>query len=399
MILFKNATLSNNQQATILVDKGKIVAINPDIDECTTGTVVDCEGRLLLSGMIDVHVHFRDPGFPQKEDSSSGTKAALRGGVTSIIDMPNTSPLCVTKDELQHKKSIYAQHAYCNYGFHFGGDARDNSNNLPNPNEYAALKIFLNESTGHMLVTDDKVLDNLFKKSSFIAVHAEGEAVDKAIYYAKKYQNTLYLCHISQKEELQLINYAKNQGQKIFAEVCPHHILFNSSQTTPLLSMKPCLRTARDQQALLEALDNGLLDTWGTDHAPHLIAEKEAALTYGIPSIEFALEILLTLAKEMKWSYQKVEQLYSKHPQQIFQIRNKGKIDIGYDADFVLIEQNTPYIIKESDIQSKCQWSPYVGYQSQSKIHSTYIGGELVYSSKEYSFNKSSYTKELTYER
>ncbi len=391
MTLFKKALLSNHKIQDILVNNGQVVDVQDHIDN-NSHDIVNCDGRLLLSGMTDSHVHFRDPGFPQKEDASTGTKAALRGGVTSIIDMPNTSPLCVTPEELQHKKSIYQQNAYCNYGFHFGGDARDNSNNLPTPSEYASLKIFLNESTGHMLVTDDNVLDRLFQSSKFISVHAEGDAVDKAIYFAKKHNNTLYLCHISQQEEVQLIVKAKAQNLNIFAEVCPHHVVFNSSQTTNLLTMKPQLRSKRDQECMLEALDRGIIDTWGTDHAPHLISEKEAQLTYGIPSIEFSLEILLTLAKDMNWSYQKVEELYSKTPRNIFQIQNNT-------ADFVLIDQAQDYVIQDSDIVSKCGWSPYVGYHAKSKIQSTYIGGEEVYNAQTQTFKKSSYIKELNYDR
>ncbi len=398
MTLFKNALLSSNQVRDILVDQGTIQLISTCIDS-PTDHIIDCEGRLLLSGMIDGHVHFRDPGFPQKEDATSGTKAALRGGVTSILDMPNTLPLCISTQELAHKKSIYRQNSYTNYGFHFGGDARDNSLQLSHPSQYAALKIFLNESTGYMLVTDDNVLNNLFSKAHYIAVHAEGDAVDKAIYFAKKHHNTLYLCHISQAEELQFIQDAKNKKLPIFAEVCPHHLLFNQKDTSALLTMKPSLRTTRDQDMLLQALDSGLLDTWGTDHAPHLISEKETQLTYGIPVIEFALELLLTLAKDMNWSHQKVESLYSSMPQNIFSIKKKGRITESYDADFVLVEQDTSYTIHEKDIVSKCNWSPYLGRKVTSKIHSTYIGGEEVYNASSQEFKKSRYIKELSYDR
>ena len=398
MILFKNALLSDNSTWDILVNDGTIVQLDSKITS-SADTTINCDGKLLLSGMIDSHVHFRDPGFPQKEDATSGTKAALRGGVTSIIDMPNTDPLCVGVAELEQKRNIYNEKSYTNYGFHFGADARDNSKILKDISNVASLKIFLNESTGHMLVTDDIVLDKLFANSLYIAVHAEGEAVDKAIYYAKKHKNILYLCHISQAEELQMIQMAKSQNLPIFAEVCPHHVLFNKAEETNLLIMKPRLRTSNDQDALLKALDSGLIDTWGTDHAPHLISEKEEKLTYGIPSIEFSLELLLTLSKEMNWSYDRVAKLYSANPRQIFKISKKGRIAQGYDADFVLIEQDTPYVIQESDVISQCGWTPYLGRKVSANIHSTYIGGEEVYNKEHKTFNKSKYTKELYYER
>ncbi|MGL4393836.1 MAG: dihydroorotase [Brevinema sp.] len=396
MICFKNARLANKEIVDILVENGKIIEIAPRISMQTE--TIDCEGRLLLSGMIDSHVHFRDPGFPHKEDATSGSKCALRGGVTSFLDMPNTKPLCTSPEELAHKKSIYREHSYANFGFHFGGDARDNSEHLADPKEYAALKIFLNESTGHMLIEDDLVLDKLFAKAKYIAVHAEGDAVDKAIYFAKKHRNILYLCHISQQEEVQIIQKAKSDKLPVFAEVCPHHILFNTSQETDLLTMKPRLRSERDQKAMLEALDRGIIDTWGTDHAPHLIEEKKAQLTYGIPALEFALEILLTLAKEMSWSYEKVQSLYSSMPAHIFQIQHKGKISVGYDADFVLIEDEG-YTISHKDVISKCAWTPYEGYKTTAQIHSTYIGGDLVYRRDTNEFFLSKYTKELSYDK
>ncbi len=394
MIVFKNALLSDGRNTDILVKDGKIVEIGRDL---TADRVVNCEGRLLLSGMIDSHVHFREPGLTQKEDAESGTKAALRGGVTSIIDMPNTAPLCVTPLELQNKKDIYRRKAFSNYGFHFGGDARDNSANLPPAGSYAALKIFLNESTGHMLITDDEVLENLFRAAPLIAVHAEGDAVDKAVYYAEKYGNTLYLCHISLEEELKLIRRAKERGLPVYAEACPHHVLFDRSMESELLVMKPGLRSARDRELMLEAVDSGLIDTWGTDHAPHLISEKQSALTYGIPAVEFALEILMTLAKQNSWGFNRVESLYSSTPAHIFGIKNKGAVEVGKDADFVLVDYDRPYTISQKDAVSKCGWTPYEGFRAESSIHSVYIGGETVYDGNQ--FYKSPYAGELEYDR
>lgn len=397
MILFKNALLADGSYQDILVEEGKIKNLSKNLTIDNT-EVIDCQGRLLLSGMIDPHVHFRDPGLTHKEDAESGSKAAIRGGVTSIIDMPNTIPLCTTVEELNKKREIYHHKSFCNYGFHFGADARDNIKDIINAKNFASLKIFLNESTGHMLIKDDTLLEKMFQSSRFIAVHAEGDAVDKAIYFANKYQNILYLCHISQQEELTYIKKAKENNKNIFAEVCPHHILFNKSNETSLLTMKPQLRTKKDQEALLEALDSGLIDTWGTDHAPHLEEEKKSGLVYGIEGIEFALEILLTLAKEMQWSHQKVQQLYSDNIKKIFNIRNKNLV-IGDDADFVIIDLNHGYEIQHSDIISKCSWSPYIGYKTTSQIHSTYIGGEMVYAKKTQEFIRSKYTKELYYDR
>ncbi|MGL5254385.1 MAG: dihydroorotase [Brevinema sp.] len=391
-MLFKNALLSNGSRKDILTMNGKIVRIEDHID----GTGIDCSPFLFFSGMIDAHVHFRDPGFPHKETAESGTKAALRGGVSTIIDMPNTNPLCVTNQALADKHKIYYEHAFCNYGFHFGGDARNNEIEVRNAQGFASLKIFLNESTGYMLITDDAILDKLFAASHFISVHAEGDAVDKALYFAKKHQNTLYLCHISQEEELISIKKAKDQKQIVYAEVTPHHVLFSDKDETPLLTMKPRLRSLRDQYKLKEALNDDLIDTWGTDHAPHLICEKEEKLTYGIEGIEFALENLITLAHEMNWNMSKVERLYSQAPASIFRIPAKGSIALNQDADFVLVEP-TSYTPTQEDVVSLCGWSPYVGRPLSAKIHSVYIGGEISY--HDGIFTKSPYVNSICYKR
>ncbi|MGL5721775.1 MAG: dihydroorotase [Brevinema sp.] len=391
-MLFKNALLADGTRKDILTENGKIARIEPHIE----GSGIDCSPFLLFSGMVDSHVHFRDPGFPHKETAETGTKAALRGGVTSVIDMPNTNPLCVTVQALAQKHHIYREHAFCNYGFHFGGDARNNATEVSQAQGFASLKIFLNESTGYMLVTDDKVLDDLFAASHFVSVHAEGDAVDKALHFAKKHQNTLYLCHISLEEELLLIKKAKVQKQCVYAEATPHHVLFCDQDESPLLTMKPCLRSSRNRDKLKEALDDNLIDTWGTDHAPHLISEKEEKLTYGIEGIEFALENLITLAHEMNWTIDKVERLYSRTPASIFGIPHKGGVTLHKDADFVLIDP-TPYTPTQQDIVSLCGWSPYVGRPLKARVHATYIGGELSY--HDGSFQKSPYVNPIQYQR
>lgn len=393
-LLFKNALLADGSRKDILTGNGKIIEISKGLTHKTT---VDCEPYLLLTGMVDVHVHFRDPGFPQKETAETGTKAALRGGVTSIIDMPNTYPTCTTLETLSEKKYIYAQKAYCNYGFHFGADAQDNSVIVSQAESFCSLKIFLNESTGRMLVTDDSLLNKFFASTKFISVHAEGEAVDKAIYFAKKHDNILYLCHISLEEEIIAIKKAKSQKLNVYAELTPHHVLFNETQQTKFLTMKPLLRSPRDQEKILEALDDGFIDTWGTDHAPHLLSEKESEITYGIEGIEFALENLLTLAKKMNWKADKVQKLYSSMPAEIFRIKNKGLLREGADADFVLVDLEKEYTVTEQDIVSKAGWSPYTGLFMHAKVMHTYIRGAPAY--QDGIFKKSPFIKELSYER
>ena len=254
----------------------------------------------------------------------------------------------------------------------------------------------MNESTGLMLIEDEQLLEQFFKMAPVISVHAEGEAVDQALFWAKKYGTRLYLCHISQEEELISIKKAKQSNPEIFAEACPHHVLFNSSHADEFLCMKPPLRGKRDQEKLIEAIAEGVIDTWGTDHAPHLAEEKSQATTYGVPGLEFALEILLTLSKDLSLGIKKAEELYSHHPAGIFSLKGKGMLGFDYDADFTIIEEQ-PYEISKSDVISKAGWSPYIGKTMQYKVYATYIGGECSY--QDGLFYPNHYAKELIYER
>lgn len=370
----------------ILVEKGKIVKIYrcSEVEELDIDEIVDMDGNWVLPGVIDVHTHMRDPGLSYKEDFETGSKACAKGGVTTFIDMPNTVPNTTTKEILDAKESNSKNRSYVDYGFHFGGSKLDNSEEIKKVRDrVASTKIFLNMSTGDMLVEEEKVLENLFKESKIISVHAEEEMVDKAIDLARKFRKPLYLCHLSKKSEVEKLRAAKKEGLKIYGEVAPHYLFLDSSMANSLLIMKPELKSKEDNDALWLGIEDGTIDTIGTDHAPHTLEEKNSKTTYGIPGVENSLEMML---KELnkKIDMKTLQKVMSENPAKIFGIAGKGKIEVGYDADLVVVDLNNKEIIKNEDVISKCGWTPYSGIVGGGKVLLTMVRGHIVYDSKNF---------------
>ena len=370
----------------ILVEKGKIVKIYrcSEVEELDIDEIVDMDGNWVLPGVIDVHTHMRDPGLSYKEDFETGSKACAKGGVTTFIDMPNTVPNTTTKEILDAKESNSKNRSYVDYGFHFGGSKLDNSEEIKKVRDrVASTKIFLNMSTGDMLVEEEKVLENLFKESKIISVHAEEEMVDKAIDLARKFRKPLYLCHLSKKSEVEKLRAAKKEGLKIYGEVAPHHLFLDSSMANSLLIMKPELKSKEDNDALWLGIEDGTIDTIGTDHAPHTLEEKNSKTTYGIPGVENSLEMML---KELnkKIDMKTLQKVMSENPAKIFGIAGKGKIEVGYDADLVVVDLNNKEIIKNEDVISKCAWTPYSGIVGGGKVLLTMVRGHIVYDGKNF---------------
>ena len=370
----------------ILVEKGKIVKIYrcSEVEELDIDEIIDMDGNWVLPGVIDVHTHMRDPGLSYKEDFETGSKACAKGGVTTFIDMPNTVPNTTTKEILDAKESNSKNRSYVDYGFHFGGSKLDNSEEIKKVRDrVASTKIFLNMSTGDMLVEEEKVLENLFKESKIISVHAEEEMVDKAIDLARKFRKPLYLCHLSKKSEVEKLRAAKKEGLKIYGEVAPHHLFLDSSMANSLLIMKPELKSKEDNDALWLGIEDGTIDTIGTDHAPHTLEEKNSKTTYGIPGVENSLEMML---KELnkKIDMKTLQKVMSENPAKIFGIAGKGKIEVGYDADLVVVDLNNKEIIKNEDVISKCGWTPYSGIVGGGKVLLTMVRGHIVYDGKNF---------------
>ena len=384
-MLIKNCRLiidGIEQIKDILIENEKIVSIENDLSKISSDEIIDAEGNYVIPGVIDPHVHMRDPGLTHKEDFTTGSMACAKGGVTTFFDMPNTIPNTITKDELMKKKEIHKGTSYVDYGFWFGGSKEDNHKEVIQvQDKVIATKVFMNVSTGNMLVEDDEILENIFRASKLVGVHAEGEMVKKAILLSEKTNVPVYLCHLSTKEEVQVVREAKKKGIKVYGEVTPHHLFFNVDdvERNPLLRMKPELKTKEDNDALWEGILDGTIDTIGTDHAPHRIEEKQEKLTFGIPGVENSLEMMLKAVKCDKITFEKLMKIMSENTANIFGIKNKGKIALGYDADLVIVDINTEEIIKKENVISKCGWTPYEGFEKGGKILTTIVRGNVVF--------------------
>ena len=395
-MIIKNAKTINNKTVSIIIENEKIKKIDLDNNylHYKDDNIIDANYNYVIPGIIDPHTHMRDPGLTHKEDFNSGSKAAARGGVTTFLDMPNTIPNTISKENLLSKKSMMIGKSYVDYGFHFGGSKADNSEDIKNIiNDAASTKIFFNASTGNMLVEDDKILEKLFESSKIVTVHAEGDMVDKAINIAKKTNTPLYLCHLSLESEINSLKKAKDSGMIIYGEATPHHLFLNiedvnkNDKNKMLLRMKPELREKSDNKALWEAVLDGTIDTIGTDHAPHLISEKMEKLTFGIPSVEHSLELMLKKVNDNTINLELLTKIMTKNTAKIFGIKNKGLLQENYDADLVIINLNDNSEIEEKDIITKAGWSPYIGFKRGGKVITTIVRGNIVYHNSIFSDN------------
>ena len=371
----------------IITSNGKIAVIDNDIKGDMYENVIDARGNYLLPGVIDPHVHMRDPGMTHKEDFTTGSMACAKGGITLFFDMPNTVPNTITKEALENKKKEMIGKSYVNYAFWFGGSKADNHEIVKEvQNEVIGTKVFMNVSTGNMLVEDEKVLENIFKSSKLVGVHAEGDMVKKAIELSEKCDVPVYLCHLSTKEEVEYVREAKKRGLKVYGEVTPHHLFLNVEDVkkNPLLRMKPELKTKEDNEALWEGIIDGTIDTIGTDHAPHRIEEKKEKLIFGIPGAENSLEMMLKAVRCNKISMEKLTKIMSENQAKIFGLENKGKIALWYDADMVIVDMTTDEVISQDEVVSKCGWTPYEGFEKGGKILTTIVGGKVVYNNGEF---------------
>ena len=386
-MIIKNAKIINSEKpVSIIIENEKIKKIetNNDFENYKDNNIIDANYNYVLTGIIDPHTHMREPGLTHKEDFNSGSKAASRGGITTFLDMPNTIPNTITKENLIQKKIMMTKKSYVDYGFHFGGSKTDNSKDIESIKDKAAsTKIFLNASTGNMLIEDNKILEKLFESSKIVSVHAEDKMVDKAIEIAKKTKTILYLCHLSLSSEIDSLKKAKDSGMKIYGEATPHHLFLNTENINEknkmFLRMKPELKEKSDNEALWKAIKDKTIDTIGTDHAPHLLTEKLEKLTFGIPSIEHSLELMLKKVKDSTIDFKLLTKIMSENSSKIFGINNKGILKEGYDADFAIIDLNDESEIIEKEIITKSAWSPYIGFKRGGRVLMTILRGNIVY--------------------
>ncbi|MFD1292957.1 dihydroorotase [Lutibacter holmesii] len=426
LTLIKNAKIVNEGtilEGDVLIDGEYIVDIDTSISSKSADTkIIDAEGKYLLPGAIDDQVHFREPGLTRKATIETESRAAIAGGITSFIEMPNTVPQATTQELLEQKFEIAAQTSYANYSFMFGG-TNDNLEELmkTNPKNVAGIKLFLGSSTGDMLVDNQEVLEKIFSSTKMlIAVHCEDEATikanlesyleqygedipiekhpkirseracylssSKAIELAKKTGARLHVFHLSTAKETELFtNKIPLEQKQITAEVCVHHLWFDESdykEKGTYIKWNPAVKTAEDKEGLWKALLDDRIDVIATDHAPHTKEEKKQVYTKapsGGPLVQHALPALLKAHRKGKISIEKIVEKMAHNPAKIFHIEKRGFIKKGFYADLVLVDIASPWTVTKENILYKCGWSPFEGTTFYSKITHTFVNGNLMY--------------------
>lgn len=399
MIYLKNGRNVKGERLEILI-KGELiekVIVNSEksIENTEIVRVVDLKGKTLMPGVIDVHTHMRDPGITIKEDFYTGSRACAKGGITTFYDMPNTIPATTTLKALKEKKELAKEKSIVNFGIHFGGSKNNNTEEIKKvleEREANTVKIFMNVTTGEMLIEDEEILKSIFENSTLVLVHAENEMIDKAIGLNRDYGKGLYICHIPSKEELEKVIKAKrdeninNESHPIYAEVTPHHLFLNdeiresSHRNKLLLRMKPELRKKLDNEFLWQAINQGYIDTIGTDHAPHLMEEKLEKVTFGMPGVEIALALMIDASLKGRISLKRVQELMCENPAKIMKIVRRGELKEGYFADIIAVDLEKEWTVGIDDIiESKCGWTPYEGWKLKGKNTLTIVNGNIVY--------------------
>ncbi|MBU0597532.1 dihydroorotase [Patescibacteria group bacterium] len=407
----KNCQLANGEKTDILIADGKIQDIGPTL---SGDKAIDIGGKLVIPGVIDAHVHFREPGGEKKEDWTSGSQAAATGGVTSVIDMPNNNPAIINKKTLGLKRDL-AQKSLVNYGFYLGA-TKNNHDEIKTAPNIAGVKIYVGSSTGDLLVDQDEDIAKLFSIPDIQwVIHAEDEkiitsnakkmadvdnpaihseirerkaaikAVKRIIKLASQAGARVHICHISTKEEIELIKKAKENKLNITCEVSPHHLFLNRrayKKFGNLVKVNPPLREIEDNEALWQAINDGIIDIIATDHAPHVLDEKWQdynKVPSGIPEVQTSLPLMMNEVSQKNISLEKLIQIMCQQPAEIFKLKNKGQIMEGYDADLTVIDQVMIKTINKSELKSKCSWSPYEGWELKGWPIMTFVNGNLVY--------------------
>jgi len=424
--LFKNIQVVNEGKtvtADVLIDGERIDKVASSIDCKGKVTEIIGEGKQLLPGVIDNHVHFREPGLTHKGTLHSESKAAVAGGTTSFMDMPNTIPPTFTQALLEEKFALASRTSLANYSFYMG-TSNDNSDEAlrtnDKRNEVCGIKIFMGSSTGNLLLDNPVTLNKLFSESELlIATHCEDERIMKenydrlksegraltaadhpiikdeiecfesslfAIQLAKKYGSRLHILHITSEKELQLFSNMLPLNEKLItAEACVHHLHFTSDDYATLgnkIKCNPAIKAPHNKTALWKAVNDDVIDSISTDHAPHLLEEKNVPYEQahgGVPFVQHSLSMMLHYVKEGKISLEKVVQKMSHNIATIYQIKDRGFIREGYYADLVMVDREKPFTVAKENVLSKCGWSPLEGFTFPASIERTFVNGTMVY--------------------
>ena len=442
--LFKNIQVVNEgkiQSLDLLTNDGRIEKIAPAIDTPSRVTEINGEGKYLFPGVIDDQVHFREPGLTHKASIYTESRAAVAGGVTSFMEMPNTIPNALTPELLEAKYDIGAQTSLANYSF-FMGTSNTNAEEVLKMNkrkkDVCGVKIFMGASTGNMLVDSHSTLDRVFRESEMlIATHCEDERIIRsnyermkaekgelrasdhplvrdeeacfesslvAIKFAQKYNSRLHILHISTEKELQLFgNMMPLAEKRITAEVCVHHLHFTADDYDRLgyrIKCNPAIKAPHNKEALWKALLDDRLDIIATDHAPHLLTEKEGPYEHahaGLPLVQHPLLLMLYYYKQGRISLEKIAEKMCHAPALCFQVANRGFIREGYFADLVVVDPRRPFTVSAENIFYKCGWSPLENFHFPASIAGTFVNGHRVYDQG--SFDESVKGQRLTFNR
>lgn len=442
--LFKNIQVVNEgkiQSLDLLTNDGRIEKIAPAIDTPSRVTEINGEGKYLFPGVIDDQVHFREPGLTHKASIYTESRAAVAGGVTSFMEMPNTIPNALTPELLEEKYDIGAQTSLANYSF-FMGTSNTNAEEVLKMNkrkkDVCGVKIFMGASTGNMLVDSHSTLDRVFRESEMlIATHCEDERIIRsnyerikaekgelrasdhplvrdeeacfesslvAIKFAQKYNSRLHILHISTEKELQLFgNMMPLAEKRITAEVCVHHLHFTADDYDRLgykIKCNPAIKAPHNKEALWKALLDDRLDIIATDHAPHLLTEKEGPYEHahaGLPLVQHPLLLMLYYYKQGRISLEKIAEKMCHAPALCFQVANRGFIREGYFADLVVVDPDRPFMVNTENIFYKCGWSPLENFHFPASIAGTFVNGHRVYDQG--SFDESVKGQRLTFNR
>lgn len=442
-IIIRNATIINEGRhmlAHVIINNGLIERICQDIDGESADKTIDGSGKFLIPGVIDDQVHFREPGLTHKGDIYSESKAAIAGGVTSYMEMPNTNPQTINREELDKKNRIAQENSLANYSFYFGA-TNDNIEEIIkiDRKNTCGVKVFMGSSTGNMLVDNIESLEKIFKQSpTLIATHCEDEETIKhnlsyynkvygdnipfnvhplirsaeacylssslAVKLAKKHNTRLHLLHLSTELEMSLLSNSKPLEEKmITGEVCIHHLWFNDNDYSDegwKIKWNPAIKTQDDQQAIIDAVNSDKLDVIATDHAPHTYDEKMNSYMKcpsGGPMVQHSLTAMLEMVSKGIFTIEKVVEKMCHAPAILFGIEKRGFIREGYYADLVLIDPNVNWRITRENILYKCGWSPLEGVNLGSKVTHTFVNGRLVY--EEGKFDESVKGVSLTFDK